>query len=255
MRIFVRVKQYSDTIMAKLVSADLTGDKLCTLTYTTTNGKMLSLKEDAFDAKIISHSYADKGVIIFDKPIKLIGANAYQWNSLLTSITIPDSVTLIEDCAFNGCYSLTSVTIPNSVTSIGYWTFLNCGSLTSITIPDSVTSIGERAFEGCDSLTSVTIPDSVIYIGEYAFSQCSSLTSLLIGNSVTEIGACAFRDCWWLKTVICKTQNPPALESEILGGDTFTKFETLIVPEGCEEAYLNSDWRKYIVENKESDTE
>lgn len=34
--------------MAKLVSANLTDDKLCTLTYTTTDGEMLSFDEDAF---------------------------------------------------------------------------------------------------------------------------------------------------------------------------------------------------------------
>jgi hypothetical protein len=31
----------------------------------------------------------------------------------------------------------------------------------------------------------------------------------------------------------------------------FSSFEILIVPEGCEEAYLNTGWRKYItVESK-----
>ena len=50
-----------------------------------------------------------------------------------TSITIPNSVTEIGDCAFSDCSSLTSITIPNSVTSIGNWAFEDCSSLTSIT--------------------------------------------------------------------------------------------------------------------------
>jgi len=70
---------------------------------------------------------------------------------------------------------LTSVTIPNSVTSIGGCAFEGCSNLTSVTIPDSVTSIGDYAFEGCSSLTSVTIPNSVTSIGGYAFDGCSSL--------------------------------------------------------------------------------
>ena len=89
--------------MAKLISADLTNNKLCILEYTTTDGKMLSIKPDAFDAKIVSHTYTNIGKVIFDKPITSIGERAF------------------EDCD-----SLTSVTIPNSVTTIGYWAFYGC---------------------------------------------------------------------------------------------------------------------------------
>lgn len=38
-----------------------------------------------------------------------------------------------------GCTSLTSITIPNNVTIIGSSAFEGCTSLTSITIPDNVT--------------------------------------------------------------------------------------------------------------------
>ena len=62
------------------------------------------------------------------------------------SYTIPNSVTSIGDCAFDGCTSLTSVTIPNSVTSIGDCAFDYCTSLTSVTIPSSVTNIEGYAF-------------------------------------------------------------------------------------------------------------
>ena len=91
--------------------------------------------------------------------------------------TIPNSVTTIEDSAFNNCLGLTSVTIGNSVTSIGYTAFQHCTSLTSVTIPNSVTNIGEQAFTACSSLTTVTIPNSVTSIGDLAFWACTSLTS------------------------------------------------------------------------------
>ena len=89
--------------------------------------------------------------------------------------TIPNSVTCIEDYAFDYCTGLTSVTIPNSVTSIGGCAFDNCTSLTSIEIPNSVTSIGASAFSDCKNLSSITIPNSVKNIGNYAFSGCTSL--------------------------------------------------------------------------------
>ena len=62
--------------------------------------------------------------------------------SSLPSVTIPESVTSIEDYAFSGCSRLISVTIPDSVTNIGSNVFYGCLSLTSVTIGNSVTSIG-----------------------------------------------------------------------------------------------------------------
>ena len=83
-----------------------------------------------------------------------IGRFAF-WATNLTSITIPNSVTSIEQAAFSYCTSLTSITIPNSVTTIGNGAFGNCPSLTSITIPNSVTTIESVAFGNCTSLTEI----------------------------------------------------------------------------------------------------
>ena len=85
------------------------------------------------------------------------------------AVTIPDGVTSIGDCAFDGCSGLMSVTIPDGVTRIGASAFSGCSGLTSVTIPNSVTSIGTDAFYICTYLTSVTIPDSVTSIGDSAF--------------------------------------------------------------------------------------
>ncbi len=130
-----------------------------------------------------------------------IASNAFEKCGVLTSVTIPNSVTSIGNQAFVSCTSLTSVTIPNSVTSIGYYAFRDCSSLTSITIGSGVTSIGFCAFNGCSSLTSVTIPNSVTSIDSYAFWECSSLTSITIPNSVTSIGSYAFDGCSSLTSV------------------------------------------------------
>ncbi len=150
-------------------------------------------------------------------------------------MTIPNSVTNIEDVAFFGCAGLTSVTIPDSVTSIGNLAFACCQRLKELTvdaknpvyfstgnciiekkgsktlvagcinsvIPNdgSVASIGDDAFYGCAGLTSVTIPDGVTTIGNSAFSGCADLTSVTIPNIVTSIGEFAFYDCAGLKSI------------------------------------------------------
>ena len=92
------------------------------------------------------------------------------YNSDITSVVIPNSVTRIKEHAFYGCSSLTSIIIPNSVTEIEEYAFYGCSSLTSIIIPNSVTEIEEYAFWGCNRLASIIIPNSVVKIGEDAFA-------------------------------------------------------------------------------------
>ena len=145
--------------------------------------------------------------------VTLIEAGAFEGCRSLTSITIPDSVSSIEDLAFGGCHSLTNITIPDGVTSIGNAAFSSCRSLTSIRIPDSVTSIGDSAFFFCGSLTSITIPDGVTSIGNSAFMGCKSLTSITIPDSVTSIGDYAFRECESLTPVTFLGDAPKAAKN------------------------------------------
>lgn len=169
--------------------------------------------------------------------VKSIGKGAFE-GCVLTSITIPDSVTSIGDGAFCRSYNLTSINIPGGVTSIGKEALSDCQSLAGITvdsdnqnytsengvlfdkektkliqypigstqaayiIPSSVTSIGDGAFYDCmTSLASVTIPSGVTSIGDEAFFYCYELASLTIPDSVTSIGDRAFFACSGLTSV------------------------------------------------------
>ena len=127
--------------------------------------------------------------------------NIYLNGEEITSVTMPQGITAVQDYTFYGFRGLVAVTIPDSVTSIGEQAFDGCSSLTNITIPDSVTGIGELAFYGCSSLTDITIPDSVTSIGASAFSGCSSLVNITIPDSVTSIGLWAFRNCASLQSI------------------------------------------------------
>ena len=151
-----------------------------------------------------------------------IGGSAFEGCSGLTSLTIPSSVTSIGGSAFKGCSGLTSLTIPSSVTEIGGAAFKGCSGLTSLIIPSSVTSIGGSAFEGCSGLTSLTIPSSVTSIGGSAFKGCSGLTSLIIPSSVTSIGSYVFENCSGLTSITI-----PSSVTEI-GGAAFKGCGSLV---------------------------
>lgn len=51
----------------------------------------------------------------------------------------------------------TSITIPESITIIGPLAFSHCTGLSSVEIPESVTVIGSSAFWDCNSLISITV--------------------------------------------------------------------------------------------------
>lgn len=119
------------------------------------------------------------------KPVTTIGHAAF-FNSAVTSVTIPDSVTSISDDAFVNCPQLTNISIPNSVTSIGFFAFSSCTSLKSITLPSSLSSISEALFSGCSQLTTIHIPVSVTSIGNNAFADCPSLMTVTYPGSKTQ---------------------------------------------------------------------
>lgn len=128
------------------------------------------------------------------KPVTMIDHAAF-FNSVVTSVTIPDSVTSIDDNAFGFCSQLTNISIPNSVTYIGFSAFAHCTSLKSITLPSSLSSISEALFSGCSQLTTIHIPDSVPSIQSYAFYHCRNLETIRIPVSVTLIETDAFAGC------------------------------------------------------------
>lgn len=134
------------------------------------------------------------------KPVTTIGHAAF-FNSVVTSVTIPDSVTSIGDNAFGFCSQLTNISIPNSVTDIGFSAFAHCTSLKSITLPSSLSSISEALFSGCSQLTTIQIPDSVPSIQSCAFYHCRNLETIRIPVSVTLIETDAFAGCPSLMTV------------------------------------------------------
>lgn len=134
--------------------------------------------------------------------VTAVGMSAFDTDLVITSVSIPESVTEIKLMAFaeaenlttlqlseNGNLmiiegaafahtSVTSLSIPESVTEIGRMAFLY-SRIETLVFPESgnLRLIGANAFEGCDIAGTLIIPASVTNIGTNAFSY-NNITSI-----------------------------------------------------------------------------
>ena len=159
---------------------------------------------DGYSVGIKDAKYLDKIVIPKkhnDKPVVTIAKKGFVGCENVVSISIPDTVTVIEDGAFQNCYKLETIVIPSNVTTIGQQAFKGCKSLKSIELPSGVVSVGDFAFSNCKALSSITISDTVTSLGANAFEGCTSLVSVSIPKNVTDIGEGIFQKCTSLTTI------------------------------------------------------
>ncbi|HIZ39178.1 MAG TPA: leucine-rich repeat domain-containing protein [Candidatus Blautia excrementipullorum] len=118
-------------------------------------------------------------------PVVEVGIRAFGSCINLSSVELPDSVTVIEAFAFDNCGSLNSVKMPKNLEKIESWAFWGCGNLSSIEIPDKTRKIGEETFQNCVGLDNIEIPASVTSIGNSAFGYCSGLRSIKVDKNNT----------------------------------------------------------------------
>ena len=125
-------------------------------------------------------------------PVTSIEKRAFNGNTTLQTITLPDTMTTVSPYAFYGTYNLKKVVLPSTITSIGGYAFEFCNKLTTINFPGALTSIGNGAFYGCTSLTSVSLSSTALKsLGSSSFCN-TGLTSVTLPKTVTSIGDHAF---------------------------------------------------------------
>ena len=155
---------------------------------------------------------------------RLTDVGDYAFDStVLTAVTLPDSVVSIGKGAFAGNAALTSVHLGSGVASIGESTFVGANALaslsvapansmytvedgvlyskgnagrtlvlylptktdTDVTVPDGTVAIADAAFANNTSLRRVVLPEGLTTIGYGAFDGDANLTDLVIPDSVT----------------------------------------------------------------------
>ena len=132
----------------------------------------------------------------------------------LTSVTLPANLETIGYAAFAGCYQLRSITIPQSVTFIDDYAFSGSG-LTAITLPSTIVDMGKGVFSRCESMTKADI--NCNYIGSFAFLGNTSLNEVVVGATVNMICEGAFNGCTALKSV----NFDPACRISLIGDEAF----------------------------------
>ena len=151
-----------------------------------------------------------------DRYPSIATANA-PFRANIVSLTLPESIRVIEANGFSGYAALVSVAAPG-VESLGYGAFKNCANLQSLYMPglthiENATSSDSGAFRNCTALTSLTIP-RLEQAGDYAFYNCSALSTVEI-PAVTYLGKSAFRGAANLESLALA-------QVEYIGNNAFT---------------------------------
>ncbi|MDY5949242.1 MAG: protein kinase [Oscillospiraceae bacterium] len=91
-------------------------------------------------------------------------------NGKMKTVSFPDTLISIEECAFISCVNLKGVVLPESLKSIGARAFENCSALVSVDLPDGLETIGDKAFKNCTTLVNISVPAGIKNSGTDVFA-------------------------------------------------------------------------------------
>jgi uncharacterized repeat protein (TIGR02543 family) len=212
--------------------------------------------------------------VIVSGTLESVGSYAFQNCTALTSESanaIIANLTLINSHTFNGCTGLTSITIPESVTRINNDAFTGTGniatvyfnarnfstfftgslpgSMTKLIIGSTVNRLPASIFAYTSSLVNVTIHEGCTLIDSRAFAYCTGITSITLPKSVSTIGSGIFSGCANIReiTVLWDSPTEVAVTNNDIGFSAAQKkLIVLNIPSGASDAYLASEvWKDF----------
>ncbi len=214
--------------------------------------------------------------VTFNNIIWTIGQNSF-YNTGLTKVEFPQSLTEIDTQAFGSCILLTEITFPDSLLYLGVTPFINTrfsnnpdnwddwalyGDKYLLQVAESLPDtciikegtrlMCRQQFYNHTEIKYVECPEGMISVPEIAFAGCTNLKKVVLPSTITEVGTYSFGNCPELDTIVCNTPIPPAwTERSINGyqklfGTDFYKDITVVVPENALAFYkINSNWKKF----------
>lgn len=219
---------------------------------TSVNPNEVAIYNDSFEGEelIIPNIVTYEGI---EYNVTSIGGSAFEENTYIISLVIPENIKQIYPNAFSSCVNLETVTIKSTkISIIPTGCFDGCTKLHSISLPNTITEIGASAFNNNKSLTEISLPNTITRIGASAFNNNTSLTEISLPNTITEIGENAFFKCKKLVTIRCNSITPPTLGSTAFGatsGPSSNKINAdlrIYVPATSTGDYLNAEgWSSY----------
>ncbi len=131
------------------------------------------------------------GDVVVPDGVTSIGRSVFAGRKDITGVKLPDGLISIGIMSFEGS-GLTSIDMPDSVTIIKDSSFASCRKLTDVKLSNNLKTIEGYAFQYCESITTIKLPNSMTRIRTDAFTLCKNLASIEIPKSITEIEAFAF---------------------------------------------------------------
>lgn len=136
------------------------------------NDNVIEIGDYVFYGKRVCH-------IHFPKCLKSIGKHSfYECKKLLECDLSQTNLETIGKNAFENCINITSVSMPDFNSCIEDSVFTGCKKLSHVTLSSQIKTIGEFAFWGCSNLEYVTSLKHVVYIGRFAFLDCKKLKNI-----------------------------------------------------------------------------
>jgi hypothetical protein len=122
-------------------------------------------------------------------PVTKIGWHAFH-NNHLTSVFLPNSLTIIGEGAF-GENNLTEIVIPDGVITIGWLAFQD-NKIEAVSLPSGLERIEDGVFLS-NKLEEIVIPNNVTFIGVNSFKG-NEINNITLSNNLSLISSDAFAD-------------------------------------------------------------